>query len=365
VERLFEVAQAAEQELTRQDVVPQLHALQAALEALANNPADTRQSQRATDARNKLQSQLSDAPSDSWAPADREVLERIGMADLMGNALLGRIESALTRNEVTTAGARDEMVQIYQEATNALDHLTRLTSALGYFKLQPADLEQGAEGLVTIPRAAVDNRLDTLGSEFVEIRSILAPFQELGTGTREDVEVHFISSTDFMVAVGLAPVVAYLWARAVNEILKVYINIQTIREQRSAMKDAGMTDEALEGVDRVANGMMSTRIAELAVELLDAQQEMIRDLRSNELETELKRALSKLADRIDRGYTVDFRTAELPEAAEAELDDEDATDEGPSDSVMLAEVRELARQIRYLPASGEPILALENGEGGE
>ncbi len=89
-----------------------------------------------------------------------------------------------------------------------------------------------------IPRDAVGNELGELGEELVELKKeILGPIQELATGTRTDVTVSMISSSEFQVFLEVLPDVAAMLSQIVVELYQAYERIMSIREKLAGLRE--------------------------------------------------------------------------------------------------------------------------------
>lgn len=180
------------------------------------------------------------------------------------------------------------------------------------------------------------------------------------TGSRSGIPVGSISSSAFGLELLAIPAFAFGVARAVNEILGVYKNILEIREARQKLKDSGVPDEALAGVDGHANDAMAQRNEELAQELVDELPvaPSIDDGRRNELAIEIRLSLNAIANRLDKGYEIDVRAPEPP--LETEGDEEDI-DPSPGELIDLdfqRQIREISPRLRSERPPGAPILSL-------
>ncbi|MCW3047585.1 MAG: hypothetical protein JWO74_1869 [Solirubrobacterales bacterium] len=93
---------------------------------------------------------------------------------------------------------------------------------------------------------------------------------------------------------------------------------------------------------------MAKEIGALVVDLL-SEADQVDSGRANELRKELGDSLNALANRIDRGYSVEVRAGELPEADDAEEPSADEDDERLRRQAELV----LSKQERlWLPATG-------------
>lgn len=362
-ERLHAVAAVARDEIEALSVVSNLDALLTGLQGLANQPTDAASQQQISEARTALQ-RLAAAPSNGWPSSDRQIAEELGLTEVMGDQLLQRIEVVLARNEMTPAVAVAEITPIAEEVRSANAQLTALVAGLAFFGIGADQPAGDAEIIFTIPRDAVHEELRELGEEFKELWRILAPFQELVTGSRSGIPVESISSSSFGLELLAVPAFAYGVARAVNEILTVYKNVLDIREARQRLKESGVPDDALAGVDDHANQAMDERNKELAQELVSELPvaESIDEGRRNELVVEIRLSLNAIANRIDKGYDIDVRAPEPPEEpAEGE---EDGTASSPDELAQLSyqrQIRELSPRLRAERPAGASILALPEG----
>lgn len=362
-ERLHAVARRIRGEIDALSVLQNLDNLLAGLQGLANSPSDPASQQRLSEARTALQTTLTTAPSNGWPSSDRQLVDELGLSDLLGEALLNRIEAVLSKNDMTPAVAANEITPIVEALRTDQAHLIALTDALSHFEIgadEPPD--DAAEIVLTIPREAVDEDLRELGKEFTELARILRPFQELTTGSRGAIPVESISSSAFGLELLAIPAFAYGVARAVNEILTVYKNVLDIRNARQQLKDSGVPDEALAGVDNFANDAIGDRNETLAQELVEELPvaSNLDESRRNELTIELRLSLNALANRIDRGYDIDVRA---PEPPPVDADDEHENGGGlPAEELESQEfqrqIRELSRHLRSDRPSGASILSL-------
>lgn len=174
-ERLHAVAKATKDELEALSVLVHLDALAAGLQGLTNQPTDAASQQQMRDARTSLQ-QLASAPSNDWPASDRQIAEELGLVDVLGDQLLGRIETILARNEMTPAVAAEEVGPIADDVREASTQLNALVEAFAFFDVGADEPAGEAEIIFTILRMAVNDELRELGEEFAELWKILAPF---------------------------------------------------------------------------------------------------------------------------------------------------------------------------------------------
>ena len=92
---------------------------------------------------------------------------------------------------------------------------------------------------------------------------------------------------------------------------------------------------------------MESRIEAIIRDFQERYRENIDDRRRNEIETELRGALNRIANRIDKGYSFDVRVEPTDEPSDGQETQED-----------IATIVESSKGMQYLKLSGDPILRL-------
>lgn len=353
-ERLHAIVTALKAEITEGQTPSLVRQLASALQSSAQDPS---QQQAASTYRQQLVEVLRKAPSNQFSPVWRQALDELGVTELLGNTLLERVESILSRNEITPSAAAAELMPSADRLDALNQALDAVQSGYGFFNLGSEELDPGEfEVGFLIPRPAVDDALEELGQEFVRLKRILGPFLELATGTREDVRVRSIASSDFQVLLDSAPAVALLIATAVERLISSYEKVMNIRLAYQQLRENGTSEEALAPVLSEAEGRMAHDIRDLVEELL-AERAAEDEARANELRKELTDSLNALANRIDKGYSIEVRAGAIPAPdEEEEADEETATRRHQAEAVLA-----MQEKLRFTNLSGRPILALPEG----
>jgi hypothetical protein len=360
VERLHSVAQRIMDELGELNTRDYVQQLSNGLEAVVNNPADTGSQQVLSDSRVQLQRTLPDAPSNKWPPTDRQTLEEIGVADVVGQALLDRIEGVLARNQMTPSVAHNEIEPIRVRLDEVAQRLTSLAADLNFFSIGRDDLVDEYELGIAIPRQEVsDSSLPELGKEFVEWQKILAPYEELAGVGVADFRVRAISSSEFGLFLAAIPPVVLLITKAVNDVLDAYQKLLNIKRMRSEMA-AEVPEERLTSIDEYANTVMTQELIRASTELV-AQAPALEEGRANELEIAVRVSLNKIANRIDAGYSIDIRTPPLPPEPEPSEEGKEVDPAALAAYNQALEIKQLAERVKRLEAGGSRILELPEG----
>jgi hypothetical protein len=362
-ERLHAIARSLRAELDEADVPTLVRQLAEALQQQVGDPSQPAHQETVSNLRRQLDETLRQAPSNDFSPAWRQTVGEVGVDDLLGDTLRERIREIFERNEITPASAATELVEIADRIEAFSGALTQLLESFAFFdigaeQLAPGEFEIG----FLIPREAVGNELKELGREFVKLQSTLNPFLELAEGSRPKLEVRSISSSAFQAFLLASPGLALLLAKTVESLITSYEKILSIRDARQQLKQSAVPDAVLAGLGKYVTELMEAEIEKLAAELV-AELRKKNDDRANELETELKRSLRELANRIDRGYNIDVRAGELPEPEVDEEGNLDLVAQDPELTKAVKTVTEKQRRLRFMNLSGKPILELPEGPG--
>jgi hypothetical protein len=358
-EHLHAIAIAVRADLRTTRAVDLVNSLHAALQNLANQPSDAQAQSTISTTRQELRDQLGAAPSNDFSASWRQSLSDIGIEDLLGNSLLHTVETILGNNQMTPAIGAQELKSYVDRLEELRTHLDSLLEALDWFEIGHEELDprEAAIGIL-IPREAIDERLEDLGKEMLWLRRALGPFQELTLGSRPDLTVGTIASSDFTVFVHAVPVMAAAVAAAIERVIAAYKGVLEIRRLRNDLLDKGVSEDALAAVDQQANDGVNIAITGVVNELIVQSDSNIRDEgRRNELTTELTNSLRQIANRIDRGYAIDVRVGEP--AGE----DDDKVPALPNDvRDAITVIRNAARGLDFLKTDGPPILALTDSK---
>jgi hypothetical protein len=357
-ERLHAIVNALRAEITKTQYPKYLEQLVEGLNEAVEAPNKPGPQEKVSTARKNLTTALREAPSNDFSPAWRQALEEMSVADLLGNALADELDRIFTQNEITPKAAADELAEIQTRVKGLVGALEKSSGSLEFFQIGSEELSPGEFEIgFLIPRAQVDNGLESLGKEFTDLRRMIGPFTELaGETSRPEVQVRSLSSSEFQVFLAAAPITANLFLKALERVLNIYKQILDIREKHREMsEDDDVPDEALESILEHANKKMGYEI-QVIVEEVIAKAKLDDEGRLNELRNELTLQINALANRIDRGFDVDVRAGEIPESTEGEADEDEVDTETREAARTVIDAQ---KSIEFMNVSGKPILGLE------
>jgi hypothetical protein len=355
-ERLHAIANAIREDLRITNSIQALQQLSEALQNQISSPVEPSYQTQVAEHLKTLTAALRAAPSNQFPPTWKQVLKELGAADLFGLALAERIEEIFSRNQITPVVAQEEIEEIMKRMSAFQNSIDEIRSAFSKLNIGAEELEPGTAELgVLVPRDFVENKLQEFAEELEELDGIFAVFAEVTTGSRPGFEIRSISSSDLSVFLALSTSVAACVAVAVERIVALYKQLLEIRKLHGELRDQGVPEKNLKGIEEHANTFMDKGIEEEVNSLLDDFYKNADGARKNELKIELRYSLSKIANRVDRGFNIEVRV-EPPSQTDAEPDSQD--------DVKYAEmIKSAAPTLQFLKREGKPILSLpEEGE---
>lgn len=361
VERLHSLLLSAISEIEDCNTPELLTGLRDRTQQLASNPQHPDIQRDFADQRSRLMEALGLAASNSLSPGTVRDLDNLNILKYLGSSLADHIDMILTLNEITLTVASDQITQITEELQHLYDSLKSVLAAFGSLNIGKDEPAVGeVEASVILPRSSIDNSLRSLGAEFRELERIFADVTELATGSRPPTRVRSIASSDFSVYVELVPEAAAFLAVAVERVVALYRNLLEIRRIRSEAVTAGISDNQLQGIDEHIAERMDKGVDEAVDELFVEMEIAISDdSRKNELKISLKRSLSDVAARIDRGYQFDVRVGEILEDTNEDSSEAEEQSRLASSLQLIENSRE---GLTFLRLEGDPILQLPSAE---
>ena len=359
-ERLHVIVRAIRDEMKSSDTVTRLKNISENLLAQVNDPHNPDYQQVISDNLKSLYGALEEGDSNEFNPAWKQSAIEIGAYDLLGDRLQSRLQKIFERNQITPAIANDEVAELLKQVQDLNTAIVRVSRGferlnIGAEELKPGECELG----VLVPRGYVKNSLDFFGKELRELDFIFKTFTEVVTGSRPNLNIRTISSSDLTIFLDIAPEVAAFMAVAVERVIATYKKILEIRKLRGELKKQDVPENKLGGIEDHANDLMSDSIEELVVELMDKSFKSLDAGRSNELKNALRFALQKIANRIDNGFNIDIRVEPIPE--NNKKTEGESTQSNERD-VHVKIIQDASKSLQFINPEGSPILRLPESE---
>jgi len=361
VERLHAIASALRADLDSSTTLTILQSLVSSLSNQINQPGQPQYQQQTSQYYTQLLKALEESEVNSFSPTWRQVLDEIGASRVTGENLAALVLATFAQNQITPSVAQQELQAYFNELQQLSTGIDQTLAGLRALKIGSEDLDPGECELgVLVPRAFLDNRLDRFASELDELNQIFGVFSEVASGSRPGFEIKTISSTDLSVYLEVAAIVGACIATCVERIVALYKQLLEIRKTQAELAKLGVEKKNLKGLEDHANGVMENGIEKLVKEIMAEYMPKGEAGRKNELSIELKFAMKKIANRIDRGFNIEVRMEE-PDIESG--NPEDATADEKALVAAHAKVSEASENLQFLKLDGEPILRLAESKG--
>ncbi len=357
--KLHIIAKALKKELARVGAVALVNQAVQALQNQVNQPQQPSHQQQLSSHLENLYKTLEGSPVDDFSPAWRDAMEELGVHQEFGKKLEVRVRNIFERNQITPQTALEDMIKLHDDISGIESQLTDLVNSLEYFGVGEDELEiDECEVGIVIPRTYVKDNLKAFGTELIEIEKSLLVFSELATGQREPLEIRQISSSELSVFLDYLPEIGACIAVAVERIVALYKQLLEIKKLKKDLSAQDVPEDKLAGIEEHAASIVSPKLDELANELMEKYGNHIDPARKNEVSTEIRHSLNKIANRIDRGFNIELRVSEHEHEEEEEV-----TEEGQAQDAARQQILNSASNIEYIEQVGEPVLFLpENGD---
>lgn len=358
IERLATVVNRVLQDASRLDYRSKLETLRSALQSQVNDPANAALLPPVSAAYEDLLGALRSLDAELYPETYTDSLRELRCDLLVPGVMSKSVENIFSRNQITPTKALEDLTAIHSEVKGDLAALQQIAAAFTRFDVEADDLQVGeAELTYIMPRSEVESSLERFARDNLEFDRAIKFFEEVVTGSRSEVPIRKISSSDFMVMLGLSPGVLLVISHAVRDLLKTYEKVLDIKIKTNELKALKVPEETIESLrlhmtDTVNQGIAKI-IEERVMPLLNSKAEP----RSAELKNEAKIVISRLADRIDRGYQIEVRVGPLPGIPQS-AEGEEFSDPQKELRETLDELRRVSSGMTFLRASGEPVLRL-------
>jgi hypothetical protein len=354
-EKLYTLCDDLQKDFTQTKIIESMSNLEAALQNVVNSPGDSNSQITLSTRQQALYASIDKSIVKDFSPAWVQMLNIIGGTEILGTKLREKIDLIFMRNQITPATALKEIKFLQEELTKFKNGITSVVNGFVALKLESDELgENETEIGFLIPREYVKNDLAELGDEIKEITFILNNLTEFVTGKKETFNIKTISSSDFFISISAETVLWILaFAKAVEWILDQYKKLLEIKSLQSELKEKGIPNENLKGIEAHANSMMEIAVDKIVEEIEKEFPGGKDKQRKNELRNGLKIGFNKLVNRIDKGYNVEIRIK--PPKTKDSPDDEKTNKEKLD---LYTKVKEVAMKIEFVQLTGESILSL-------
>lgn len=310
--------------------------------------------------RNKLsdiKKTLEGAASNMLHASNREILDKIGASGRIGSGLWLKIQHAISINNLTPTLAMTEIAKIRKDVNEFANSINQIDDAFTKLDIEYYSLDSGQFELgFVVPKDITSNKLVSLKDELVSIDYCVRSFNEIAVGDGASLPVSTISTSDWQIFLTCVPATAACVVHALEKIVGLYKSSQEIKLLKKQLEDKSIPEGVTKPLQEYVEGFVSNELRKIGDAIVDKYYKGD-DGRKNELKNKLPKALRYLADRIDRGASIEVN-ARLPDAPAPENENKKIENDAARDEALQRydEVRQL---VEFVDKKMEEIDRLE------
>lgn len=356
IEKFHKLAADLSIENKTKQITPIFQSVIADLQNIINQPQQPQHQTSLTEHLKNLYEILDNSIVNELSPAWYQLLVDLEIDDVFGNNLSNSIKKIIATNNITPASAKEDLEKIFSKLNALMSSFTQITTGLKNLNIGFDELEEGeCEIGILIPRSSIDNNLENLKNEIGELTFILNNFAELFSGEKKPYELRTLSTTDPLITVGTLIGIAAGFAKAVGYVIDNYKKLLEIKKLKLELKNQGLSEDDLQGIEEHCNNYMAHKIDQLIVEFKKDCNFITDKNRKKEVLNGVAISLNKIANRIDQGYNFEVRVNEPPVQ---EIDEESENNEEFNELAQFREIKSNSEIMQFLKTEGEPILRL-------
>jgi hypothetical protein len=311
-ERLYTISMDLYAEITGSNLVATMTQLTGQLQQAINSPGEN--TQRAVEnTLNKLYETLRSANSNSFSPGIRAAIEELKVngrpvSNLIGTGLTQQLKITF-EGGYTSVQTLDKLRQIETDIKAFADALGKINSSFKTLDMKDEKLNPGESivGMI-IPRSAINGGLRELQREIAFFAQFLVELTEVVEGTPHENKIYSLHASEFGIDVLGTLNVAACFANIIVGIKVVFDTLREFKELKEKAERLELGKKLTDDITKKGKERMKSKLNELHAEIF--QNTKVTDGgRRNELETGIGIRLNGLANRIDRGFSFEVRTA--------------------------------------------------------
>lgn len=268
-EQLNAVCKELQKEISTQNLIARLQKLQNLLDKAISQPNQPQLHVDIAKHRDELTNILSSVEEQERTVTKKQIIEEIGGTNILGGALLKRIQDSFTQNEVTLGVVSKDIGEMHAELSNFSQGIDQLIVGfdrfnIGFEELAPYTAELG----ILIPRREGKEDLKFFAKDIAKLDQELQVFSELATGEAARYQIRTISSSDFSIFLNVSPITTGLIISIIWGLMVGYDKLLDIRLKRQELKKLKAPDPIMKGTEEWAEGIMEKVIGEITVDVM-------------------------------------------------------------------------------------------------
>ena len=330
------------------------------LDALTNNPGDESAQRNVHASWSELIDALNLLEERRWPAGYRQAITELGGGILVSNEIISQVEHSFQTEAMTPATIRDRVNEIEVNIATFVGKLETLKRAfedlsIGEEELGPGEVELG----ILIPREHIENRLNEFAREVKGFDDALKLISVVATGTREEFEITYISASDLKFYLMVSLLTAALANDTVTFVLNTLNGIANLKRTLIELEEQEVHGDPVESLRNFIEQKFANDVELFLPDIVNKYCAELNDHDKHENCSRLRKVVSHLAPRLERGYVMEIRVGPLPEPDEDDgVEDKESAAEQDIDWNLMDKLQGEAQKLKSLEPIGEPILSL-------
>ena len=309
----------------------------------------------------ELRETLQGAPSNSFYPSERAILDEIGATPFIGDGLAKELLSVIESNNMTPASAASQLTEFTSRLTKYISHVKNVCKAFQTFHLETATLSPGkAEILISqaVPQDTVVQFAQFL-KDIGQWQRALTTYNEVFSEDAEPVSIHRISSSDWQFYLAASPVVLRGVRYCLEQLNGILLELLKAKQLIGQLRNSKFSEQIIQATQKEYDVKSDTEIGKLAEAIVDESFKGDEG-RKNELKTAMTIALGITAKKLASGDKLELKIEPLPAPEEKGEDENDVLYRQRLDQAneMKTLSEEFARTTHQLASNAEKISEL-------
>lgn len=271
---------------------------------------------------------LENSKSNFVWPTRRQIYIEIGAGEFIGAGLADKIKSIISDNQIAPANALLEIQNTSRLVGEFYNRVNALNINFSELEIEYDDLESGGFEIgFSFPHEVIGSDLESLEKELHRVDFALKTFQEIATGKVEALEIRAISASEWQVFLNSVPVLAACTAAAIERIAALYKTNLEIKLLKKQLDDKKLPEEVVKPFQDYIKQTVKIELRNISDDLVEEFYKKDDEERKNELKYQMSQALLYVADRMDKGATVEVRAEPPVEPGISDDNDEQIVDQ--------------------------------------
>ncbi len=351
VEKLLSFIEEIEDDFDKNDILPGLQRVVSSLQQYVGQPnPQTSQNFRTT--LDGLNTSLDACDTNSLVPSKLSIFKEIDGYEYIGTGLRHRIETILSTNQVTPADSVQQLGELHTEVTGFYTRLSTTQEALTGFNIAPDELEENEYEIgIVFPREKFDSNLGSFRKEMQFVNLLVTTVSELVGESGTSPEIRTVASSNITIYLKTSAKVAAVIIGLVTGVVNIFDQVLDIQIKRIELEKMEGMEEITDALKEKEETNVTEGLDSLKDEFFEKECVIDEEGRRNQLDVSASMSLRLLAEKIDRGLTVEVST---PTVVSEPVDDSEE-----STSVEnIAQLSEQGKIMSSLTHDREPILKL-------